>query len=133
MTSEIIHHPSTLPFPFSRAVEAGGFIFLSGQLSMTPDGAPIQGDVATQTRNVMNSIAATLDSVGSGLEDVVKVTVWLSDMRHFAHFNEVYKTYFPNGYPVRSAVTSVLAFGLDVEVEVQALSRRQPTDEVAQK
>ncbi|MFJ4452635.1 RidA family protein [Pseudomonas sp. NPDC089392] len=124
MTSEIIRHPSTLPFPFSRAVEAGGFIFLSGQLSMAADGAPILGDVKTQTRNVMDSIAATLDSVGAGFDDVVKVTVWLSDMRHFADFNEVYKTYFLNGYPVRSALTSALAFGLDVEVEVQALSPR---------
>lgn len=126
MNYAITRFPSELPFPFSRAAEAGGFLFLSGQVSMSETGEPIRGDVQTQTRNVMAGIERTLRSCGSDLSAVVKVTVWLSDMRHFADFNQVYATYFQNGFPVRSVVSCKLAFDLDVEIEVQALAPAKP-------
>lgn len=122
MSQAITRYPTHLPFPFSRAVEAGGFLFLSGQVAMDPDGTPRRGDVKAQTTTILDNIDATLKSVGSSLEDVVKVTVWLSDMEHFAQFNEAYSPFFPKGYPVRSVVSAKLAFGLDVEIEVQALA-----------
>jgi len=90
---------------------------------MTADASPIRGDVQTQTRNIMDTIAETLVSLGSALENVFKVTVWLSDMKHFADFNKAYGAYFSDKLPVRSVVSARLAFELDVEIEVQALAQ----------
>lgn len=122
MNNSIKQYPSTLPFPFSRAVEAGGFLFLSGQVSMDANATPIRGDVQSQTRVIMDNISQTLDSVGARLEDIFKVTVWLSDMKHFSEFNKAYAAYFSSGFPVRSVVSAKLAFDLDVEIEVQAIA-----------
>jgi 2-iminobutanoate/2-iminopropanoate deaminase len=120
---EIKRFPSDLPFPFSKAVEAGGFLFLSGQVSMSETGEPLHGDVTIQTRNIMAGIERTLLACDSGLDAIVKVTAWLSDMKHFAAFNQEYRTFFPHGFPSRSVVSCNLAFGLDVEIEVQALKK----------
>lgn len=89
---------------------------------MAADATPIYGDVKTQTRVIMDNITRTLESVGAKLEDIFKVTVWLSDMKHFSDFNQAYAAYFSNGFPVRSVVSAKLAFDLDVEVEVQAVA-----------
>jgi enamine deaminase RidA (YjgF/YER057c/UK114 family) len=70
----------------------------------------------------MDNISQTLESVGARLEDIFKVTVWLSDMKHFSDFNKVYAAYFCSGFPVRSVVSAKLAFDLDVEIEVQAIA-----------
>lgn len=113
---------STLPYPFARAVEANGFLFLSGQVSMNSSGEPVHGSVEEQTLLIMKNIQETLASCGSTINRVVKVTVWLSDMAHFQTFNQVYRTCFPDGFPARTTVVSKLAFGLDVEIEVQALA-----------
>jgi len=118
--SDIQRYPSSLPFPFSRAVRAGGFLFLSGQIPMSADGQVVKGDIQTQTEAVMQRIGESLQACGANFGQVVKATVWLSDMAHFAGFNEVYKRYFEQGLPVRSCVTAGLALGVDVEVEVQA-------------
>jgi len=113
--------PSDLPFPFSKAVQAGGFIFLSGQIPLSPAGVPVHGTIEEQTKNVLDQIAATLAQLGSSLEDVVRVTVWLSDLTLFARFNEVYRDYFKAPHlPARSTVRAQLAFDVDVEVEVTA-------------
>ncbi|MFK3680730.1 MULTISPECIES: RidA family protein [Pseudomonas] len=120
MSNEIQRFPSSLPFPFSRAVKAGGFVFLSGQVPMTPAGEVVRGDIQAQTRAVCERIGESLAATGARLDQVVKVTVWLSDMSHFAGFNEVYKAFFGAALPVRSTVASALALGVDVEIEVQA-------------
>jgi len=113
--------PSELPLPFSKAVRAGGFIYLSGQIPMGDDGKPQRGSIEQQTGAVLERIAATLDALGSGLEDVVRVTVWLSDLALFASFNAVYGSYFKAPHlPVRSTVQAKLAFDVDVEIEVTA-------------
>ncbi|ANC42034.1 enamine deaminase RidA [Hafnia alvei] len=124
MTTNIHRFASELPFPFAKAVQAGDFLFLSGQVSMSAEGKPIYGSVAEQTENIMQSIAKTLSECGSDLDSVVKVTVWLSDMKHFAEFNQVYETYFKQGFPARSAISCDLVMGLDVEVEVQAVIKK---------
>lgn len=122
VSQAITRFSSTLPFPFSRAVQAGGFLFLSGQVSMSEQAEPMRSDITTQTHNIMAAIERTLQSCGSSLNAVVKVTVWLSDMKHFAEFNQAYAAYFPAGFPARSVVCAKLAFELDVEIEVQALA-----------
>lgn len=120
MHDQIERYPSELPFPFSRAIRAGGFLLLSGQVPLTPSGEVVRGTIQEQTEAVMTRIEETLAHCGTDLSRVVKATVWLSDMTHFAGFNEVYQRYFQAGLPVRSTVTAGLALGVDVEVEVQA-------------
>lgn len=119
MDDSIMKYSSDLPWPFSRAVKAHGFLFLSGQLSMSDQGEPAPGTIEQQTHRVMKNIIATLESCGSSLESIVKVTVWLSDMQHFAAFNRCYREYFTAGFPARSTLVSRLAF--DLEIEVQAV------------
>ncbi|KAA1052042.1 RidA family protein [Pseudocitrobacter sp. 73] len=113
--------PSSKPFPFSDMVKANGFLFLSGQVSMTQNGEPLPGSVTEQTLRIMDSIEQTLALAGATLNDIARVQVWLSEMAHFAEFNAAYRSHFPDGFPARSVVTSRLAFGLDVEIEVQAI------------
>lgn len=122
MSSNVVFYPSAAPMPFSSAVRAGGFLMLSGQIPFDDDNQPFTGPIDAQTHFVLRRIASTLESLGSSLDNVVKVTVWLSDLAHFAAFNEVYRGYFKEGrYPVRSLVQAQLAFGVGVEIEVQAL------------
>ena len=120
MSEGLKRYPSHLPYPFSKAIRVGDFLFLSGQVPMTPEGEVVRGDIRVQTEAVMARIGETLAECGVGFDHVVKATVWLSDMQHFTGFNEVYKRHFPNGFPVRSTVGAQLALGVDVEVEVQA-------------
>ena len=112
--------PSDLPYPLSKAVRAGGFLFLSGQIPLDAAGQPLRGDIGLQTRAVLDTIALTLKQCDAGLGDVVRVTVWLSDMALFAGFNEVYKTYFDGHLPARSTVSAALALGVDIEIEATA-------------
>ena len=84
-------------------------------------GKPVHGPIAGQTRLVLERIAATLAACDASMEDVVKVTVWLSDLALFGQFNEVYREYFaPSALPARSLVCAQLAFAVDVEIEVTA-------------
>jgi len=120
MSDDIQRFPSSLPFTFSREVKAGGFLFLSGQVPMSATGEVVRGDIQAQTRAACERIGESLAACGARFDQVVKVTVWLSDMAHFAGFNEVYTTFFGEALPVRSTVASALALGVDVEIEVQA-------------
>lgn len=120
MPNTLQRYPSTLPYPFSKAIRVGDFLFLSGQIPMTAEGEVVHGDIATQTAAVMTRIGETLAECGVGFDQVVKATVWLSDMQHFAGFNQVYQRHFSSGFPVRSTVSAGLALGVDVEIEVQA-------------
>ena len=73
--------------PYSQAINAGNFVFCSGQIPLTPDGALIEGDVAAQTRQVLTNLQAVLTAAGSSLDQVVKTTVFLADMGDFAAMN----------------------------------------------
>ncbi len=104
----------------SRAIRAGDFVFLTGQVPFK-DGEVMTGDsIEEQTRAVLDDIKATLDEAGCGLEDVVKAMVWLRDRRDFPGFNAVYGEYFPKDPPARSAVVNELLVDVRVEVEVIA-------------
>lgn len=104
----------------SRAIRAGDFVFLTGQVPMR-DGAPMTtGTVEDQTRAILEDIKATLAEAGCVLDDVVKAMVWLRDRADFPGFNRVYGEYFPDQPPTRSAVVSDLLVDVRVEVEVVA-------------
>ena len=124
MSNSIERFPTPLPVPFSKAVRAGGFVFLSGQLAMQADGNIVAGDVQVQTKFVLERIAATLQEVGSGMADVVKATVWLANLDDFAAFNEEYKKHFSAGLPTRCRRRSQAVQGRAVEVQALASASR---------
>ena len=104
----------------SRAIRAGDFVFLTGQVPMR-DGAPLTtGTIEEQTRAVLDDITATLAEAGCERGDVVKAMVWLRERADFPGFNAVYAEYFPVEPPARSAVVSELLVDCRVEVEVVA-------------
>lgn len=107
--------------PFSPAVRVGGLIFLSGQVGTSADatGGLVPGGIEAETRQTMENIKTVLDSVGSGMDRVVKCTVMMADMTEWDRMNEVYRTYFAEGrYPARSAIgANGLALGARVEIE----------------
>lgn len=104
----------------SRAIRAGDFVFLTGQIPMR-NGAPMtDGSIEDQTRAVLDDITATLAEAGCSRDDVVKAMVWLCDRADFPGFNAVYGEYFPNDPPTRSAIVSDLLVDAKVEVEVIA-------------
>ncbi|MCL4746227.1 MAG: RidA family protein [Burkholderiaceae bacterium] len=113
-------YPTPLPVPFSKAVRAGGFLFLSGVLPMDAQANIIAGDVQVQTRAVCERIALTLSELGAEMADVVRATVWLGNLDDFAAFNEEYRKHFAAGLPARSCVQTQLYKGAKVEIEVQA-------------
>jgi 2-iminobutanoate/2-iminopropanoate deaminase len=109
-----------LPMPFSKAVRAGGFLFLSGVLPMNAEGKLVDGDIAVQTRTVIERIAANLAEAGATLADVVRATVWIASWDDFAAFNEEYRRHFGAALPTRSTVQAQLFGGARLEIEVQA-------------
>ena len=120
-TMTITRFPTPLPVPFSKAVQAGDFLFLSGVLPMDAQGRVVGDGIAEQTRCVLERIAGTLAECGAGLADVVKATVWLADLADFAAFNEEYRRHFELGFPARSTVQATLYGGARIEIEAQAL------------
>ena len=123
MAKEVIGDPVVIggrTLSLSRAIRAGDFVFLTGQVPMK-DGAPMTaGTVEEQTRAVLDDIRATLALADCTLADVVKAMVWLRDRADFPGFNAVYGEYFPEAPPARSAVVSDLLVDVRVEVEVVA-------------
>ena len=108
--------------PYSPAVRAGAFLFLSGQIPIDPaTGALIDGDIAVQTRRVMDNLGALLQAAGLSFDAVVRTTVYLADMGDFPAMNEVYGTYFAPPAPARSTVQAgALPKGARVEIDVIA-------------
>jgi reactive intermediate/imine deaminase len=104
----------------SRAIRAGDFVFLTGQVPFKDGAVMTTGTIEDQTRAVLDDIRATLKLAGCELADVVKAMVWLRDRADFPGFNTVYAEYFPEAPPARSAVVSDLLVDVRVEVEVVA-------------
>jgi 2-iminobutanoate/2-iminopropanoate deaminase len=104
----------------SRAIRAGDFVFLTGQIPIKDGVVMTTGNIEEQTRVVLDAIKATLAEAGCGLVDVVKAMVWLRERADFPGFNAVYGEYFPDDPPARSAVLSDLLVDVRVEVEVVA-------------
>lgn len=109
--------------PFSPAVLDGDRVYTSGQIAQDPaTGQLIGGGVAAQTEQVFHNIEALMTAAGKSLADVVKVTVYLTDMRHFAEMNEVYARHFVAPYPARTTV-AVAALPLGAAVEIEMIAR----------
>ncbi len=109
--------------PYSQAIEANGFIFTSGQLPINPASGTIEAtDITGQTDQVIKNMSAILQAAGSSLENIVKNTVYLSDISNFAAMNEVYKQYFKENFPARSTfAVKDLPMGSLVEIETVAI------------
>ena len=108
--------------PYSQAIKAGGFVFVSGQIPIDPQtGEFVSGGVGEQTDRVLKNLSAVLEASGSSLEQVVKTTVFLADMRDFGAMNEVYGRFFMADPPARATVA---AAGLprDARVEIEAVA-----------
>lgn len=105
--------------PFSPAIRAGDFIFLSGAIGTRPGTTElVAGDVAAQTRQTLENLRSVLRAAGSDLDDVVKCTVFLVDMRDYDAMNRIYASFFPGDPPARSTMAgSGLALGARVEIE----------------
>jgi reactive intermediate/imine deaminase len=105
--------------PFSEAVRAGDFLFLAGQIGLDPETMkPVTGGIVPESLRALNNIRDVLERHGASLRDVVKCTVFLADMSEWGAFNDVYKQFFSQPYPARSALgANGLALGARVEVE----------------
>jgi 2-iminobutanoate/2-iminopropanoate deaminase len=108
--------------PYSQAVRSGSFLFCSGQVPLDPkSGQIVPGDIAAQTRRVLDNIAAVLRAEGLTFDNVVKTTIFLTDLGDFQTVNEVYASYFKQNPPARSTVqVSALPKGAKIEIEAIA-------------
>lgn len=118
------HAPAAIG-PYSQAIVVDGWVYCSGQIPLIPEtGELVQGDVATQTDRALMNLANVLKEAGSSLQDVVKTTVFLSDMNDFTAMNEVYARHFGDHRPARAAVqAAALPKFCDVEIECVARLR----------
>ena len=108
--------------PYSQAIKANGFVFTSGQIAFDPaTNQIIQGDVAAQTERVLKNLEAILKAAGSGLERVVRTTVFLKNMGDFAAMNEVYGRFWKSAPPARSTV-EVARLPRDVAIEIDVIA-----------
>jgi 2-iminobutanoate/2-iminopropanoate deaminase len=108
--------------PYSPAIRAGQFLFISGQIPLRPDtGEIVTGDIAAQTEQVMRNISALLQAAGAGFEHVVRTTVFLLDLSEFAAMNDVYARFVVAPAPARATV-QVSRLPRDVRVEIDAIA-----------
>ncbi len=108
------------PRPFSPAVRAGDFVYVSGQVPADENGEIVVGGIEAQTRQVMKNLGTVLALAGCTLDDVCKTTVWLQDARDFGSFNRVYMSYFGEKKPARSTTEARLMVDAKVEIDVVA-------------
>jgi 2-iminobutanoate/2-iminopropanoate deaminase len=125
MDKKCISAPGAPPAmgPYSHAVESGGFLFLSGQVPLRPDGSGlVRGTIEEETRQVFANIEAVLKGSGLTLGHVVKALVFLDDLGNFSAFNKVYSEYFPANPPARSCVQVARLPG-DAKVEIEVIAK----------
>jgi 2-iminobutanoate/2-iminopropanoate deaminase len=124
MTREVIvtpHAPAAIG-PYSQAIRAGNFIFTAGQIGLDPASGKLREGLEAQTRQALNNLQAILEAAGSSLQNVVKTTIFLTDINHFPTVNAVYGDLFSSNPPARSTVqVAALPLGALVEIEAIAL------------
>ena len=105
--------------PYSQAVKAGGLMFISGQIPLNPEtGDLVSGSIEDGANQVLQNIKSICEAAGHGMEDIVKITIFLTDLGNFATVNEVMKKHFSEPYPARATVEiSGLPLGVNVEIE----------------
>ncbi|GLQ54488.1 RidA family protein [Devosia nitrariae] len=109
--------------PFARAVQADGWLYVSGQVAMK-DGEIVKGSIVEETHLTIKNVIAILEEAGYGLEHVVRCGVWLDDPRDFWSFNGVYKSYFGEHPPARACVQSHMM--VDCKVEIECVAYKAP-------
>jgi 2-iminobutanoate/2-iminopropanoate deaminase len=125
---EVVHtEEAPAPFqgaPYSQAIRAGGLVFVSGQVALRPGTAEIVGDgIGEQTEQVFANLRAILEAAGSGLDRIVKTTVYLRNLDHFQGMNEVYRQHVGDAPPARATLeVSALPSGALVEIDAVALA-----------
>ena len=108
--------------PYSQAVRVGNLVYTAGQLGIDPATGKLHSDLEAQTRQVMTNLQAILEAAGTGLDNVIKTTIFLTNMDDFAQVNAIYGSFFPDAPPARSTVAvAALPLGALVEIEVVAL------------
>ena len=108
--------------PYSQVIQAGNFLFLSGQIPLDPKtGELVKGDIRQQTQQILENLKGILESQKLGMENVVKSTIFLKDIGNFHQVNEVYSTYFPSSPPARSTV-EVAKLPRDADIEIEAIA-----------
>ena len=113
--------PSKASHILSEAIESNGFVFVSGQIHQAPDGSIVEGSVTEKMKQIMTNISEILISAGANLNDIVKVTIYVTDMSQMPEFNEQYPKYFDTPYPAREAVcVKELPLGATIEISVIA-------------
>ena len=108
--------------PYSHAVVAGGFVYVSGQGPIDPETGTMPDAFVDQVRQTLGNVQTILEAAGSSLDDVVKVNAYVTDLTRFAEFNEVYKEFFENDPPARTTVAAAL-LGMLVEIDCVATVR----------
>jgi len=109
--------------PYSQAIRAGGLVFVSGQLALQPGSSELRGDITEQTEQVFRNLKAILEAAGSGLDRLVKTTVYLANLADFAAMNEVYARHVGEQPPARATVeVSGLPSGALIEIEAVAIA-----------
>lgn len=107
--------------PYSQAIKTDNLIFCSGQIPLRPNGASIGGDIKEQTKQVMENLKTVLTAAKSNLDQVVKTTIYLTDLKDFAAVNEIYGNYFTKNFPARATVqVAALPKGANIEIEAVA-------------
>jgi reactive intermediate/imine deaminase len=106
--------------PYSQAVRAGGFVFLSGQIGLDPATMALEVGIDKQIHRVFSNLKAVAEAAGLDLDDAVKLTIFLADLRHFPKVNEIMAQYFREPYPARATV-GVAALPREALVEVEAV------------
>jgi 2-iminobutanoate/2-iminopropanoate deaminase len=110
--------------PYSPIVEANGFIFFSGQIPMDyAAGKIVEGDISAQTEQCLKNLADSLKAANATSDDIVKTTIYLTDMNDYAIVNKIYGAFFKAPYPARTAI-AVAALPLGVKVEIEAIAQR---------
>lgn len=105
--------------PYAQAVKVGDWLYTSGQIPLTPEGELAGDDIETQTKQVLKNLKAVLDAAGARTDQVVKATVFLTDLNHFSRVNELYAEFFQSHTPARSCVqVAALPKGAQIEIEL---------------
>ena len=125
MTKEIIstkNAPQAIG-PYSQAVKAGNLMFISGQIPLDPEtGDLVSGSIEDQAKQVLNNVKSICGAAGHSLDDIVKISIFLTDLSNFSVVNDVMKEYFSEPYPARATVeVSGLPLGVNVEIEATVL------------
>lgn len=108
--------------PYSQAVINGNFVYTSGQIHLTPDGKLLEGSIEEKTHQVMKNLQNVLAAAGSGFKEVMKTTIYVTDMSVYAKINEVYQSYMTDPFPAREVVcVKALPLGANVEISMVAI------------